>query len=114
MKKFIAILLLSALPAFASYDPLGLTENQGDTSPTLTVGKNAPVVIFTTTLTANRTITLSTTNARQGDKFRVVRQGLGLFTLDVGGLKTIASATSAFVEVTYNGSAWVLTGYSTL
>jgi len=44
----------------------------------------------------------------------VARTGLGSFTLDVGGLKTIASATAAFVDVSFDGSAWILTGYGAL
>lgn len=43
-----------------------------------------------------------------------MRAGLGAFTLDVGGLKIIPSATAAWVDVEFTGSAWVLTGYGTL
>jgi len=86
----------------------------GDADVTLTVGSSAPIQQYATTLTVNRTVTLSTTGAVDGDSFRVVRTGLGAFTLDVGGLKTIASATAAFVDVSYDGSAWVLTGYGAL
>lgn len=88
--------------------------DRGDTSQTLTAGTDEMVQRWATTLTANRTVTLSTTNAVNGDSFRVVRTGLGAFTLDVGGLKTIAAGTAAFVDVAYNGSAWVLTGYGAL
>lgn len=88
--------------------------NRGDASVTLTHANDPPIQIFSSALTANRTVTLSTTQAVRGAQFKVVRSGLGAFTLDVGGLKTIPSATAAFVEVTYNGSAWVLTGYGTL
>jgi len=86
----------------------------GDADVTLTVITSSPIQLYSTTLTANRTITLSTTNAVDGDSFRVVRTGLGAFTLDVGGLKTIANATAAFVDVSYNGTAWILTGYGAL
>lgn len=54
------------------------------------------------------------TGAINGDRFRIVRTGLGAFTLDVGGLKTIPSATAAWADVEFTGSAWVLTGYGTL
>lgn len=40
--------------------------------------------------------------------------GLGAFTLDVGGLKTIANSTAAFVDVEFDGTAWFLTGYGAL
>jgi len=88
--------------------------DRGDTSQTLTVGTDAQVQRWATTLTANRTVTCSTTGAANGDTFRIVRSGLGAFTLDVVGLKTIPSATAASVDVTYTGSAWVLTGYGAL
>lgn len=91
-----------------------VSADRGDTSQTLTVGTDAPTQRWATTLTANRTVTLSTTGAVNGDRFRVVRTGLGAFTLDVGGLKTISSATAAWVDVEFDGSAWRLTGYGTL
>lgn len=88
--------------------------DQGDSDATLTALVDEEIQRWDTPLTANRTITLSATNAFNGARFRVVRTGLGAFTLDVGGLKTIPSATAAFVDVMYDGSAWVLTGYGTL
>lgn len=91
-----------------------VSADRGDTSQTLTVGTDAQIQRWATALTANRTVTCSTTGAANGDSFRVVRTGLGAFTLDVCGLKTIASATAASVDVAYSGSAWVLTGYSPL
>ena len=86
----------------------------GDADVTLTHGTSEKTQLYATTLTVNRVVTLSGTNAIEGAKFRVVRTGLGAFTLDVGGLKTIASATAAFVDVEYTGAAWVLTGYGAL
>lgn len=86
----------------------------GDADVTLTVVTSLPIQLYATTLTANRTVTLDTTDAVNGDSFRVVRTGLGSFTLDVGGLKTIASATAAFVDVSFDGTAWILTGYGAL
>lgn len=86
----------------------------GDSDTTLTVGSSAPIQQYATTLTANRTVTLATTGAINGDKFRVVRTGLGAYTIDVGGLKTLPSATAAWCDVSYDGSAWILTAYGTL
>jgi len=91
-----------------------VSADRADTSQTLTVGTDATTQRWATTLTANRTVTLSTTGAINGDRFRIVRTGLGAFTLDVGGLKTVPSATAAWVDVEFTGSAWVLTGYGTL
>lgn len=93
---------------------VGISDDRGDASVTLTAGVDYTVQRFATTLTANRTVTLSTTGAVRGHKFRVTRSGLGAFTLDVGGLKTIASATAAWVDAEFDGTAWRLTGYGTL
>lgn len=85
----------------------------GDADVTLLVS-DSPYQLYATTLTVNRTVTLDTTDFINGDSFRVIRTGLGAFTLDVGGLKTIASGTAAFVDVSFNGTAWILTGYGAL
>lgn len=100
---------------FLSRQPIGeVGSNVGDADVSLTAGTDAPIQLFETTLTTNRTVTLNTTDAINGNTFRIVRTGLGAFTLDVGGLKTIPSATAAFVDVSFNGTAWKLTGYGTL
>ena len=98
----------------ATQRPPGVSADRGDTSQTLTAGTDATTQLWATELTADRAVTLSSTGAISGDRFRVVRTGLGAFTLDVGGLKTIPSATAAWAEVEFTGSAWVLTGYGTL
>lgn len=91
-----------------------VSTNVGDANKTLIAVTHASTQRWTTALTANRTVTLSTSGALHGDKFRVVRTGLGAFTLNVGGLKTIPASTAAWVDVEYTGSAWILTGYGTL
>jgi hypothetical protein len=90
-----------------------VSADRGNNSVTLTMS-DSPVQRFATTLTANRTVTLPTTAVYNGAKFRIVRTGLGAFTLDVGGLKTIPSGTAAYVDVTHDGTAWRLSGYGTL
>ena len=90
----------------------GVSADRGDANITLTAGQDAPVQRFATALTGNKTVTLS--GGTNGANFRVVRTGLGAFTLDVGGLKTIPASTAAFVDVSHDGSAWQLTGYGTL
>jgi len=92
--------------------------DRGDASFTLTKSAlgDETVQMMETALSQNRTITLDTASADlyEGARFRVVRTGLGAFTLDVGGLKTIPSATAAWVEVMWNGAAWKLVGYGLL
>lgn len=94
----------------------GMSQDRGDTSPTLSALADFKLQMFQTTLTANRTITVNTAGAVAGDRFRIVRTGLGAFTLAVGALKTIPSATAAFVDIEYDAVAggWRLTGYGTL
>ena len=89
-----------------------ISGDRGDADVTLNAGTDLEVQRFATTLTANRTVTLGT--GYPGAKFTVVRTGLGAFTLNVGGLKTIPSATAAFVDVGYTDTAWVLTRYGVL
>jgi hypothetical protein len=91
-----------------------VSPDRGDTSQTLRASIDAPIQRWATDLTADRTITLSTDGARGGETFRIVRTGRGRFTLDVGGLKAIPAGTAAFVDVAFDGAAWVLTGYGEL
>jgi parallel beta-helix repeat protein len=104
----------SATTTVVRANVLEVSGDRGDTSQTLTAGVDSPTQRWATALTADRTVTFSTTGVGHGDRFRIVRTGLGDFTLDVGGLKTIPPATAAFVDVTYDGSSWVLTGYGAL
>jgi len=92
---------------------VSMSGDRGDAAVTLTPLVDEGTQRFATTLTANRVVTLATGDFA-GARFRVVRTGLGAFTLDVGGLKTIAASTAAFVDVQHNGTAWFLTGYGTL
>lgn len=66
-------------------------------------------------ITANRTVTLSSTGAAPGTKFRFVRSSAatGAFNWDIGGLKTLTAA-STWCEVEWDGSAYVLTGNGSL
>lgn len=100
-------------PSYRIIRRRSLSADNGDADVVLDKD-SASIQFFSTTLTGNKTVTLPTDAIAVGETFRIVRTGLGNFTLDVGGVKTIPSATAAWVEVAYNGSAWVLIGYSTL
>lgn len=89
-----------------------ISADRGDGNFTLNADQDVPIQRVTTALTVNRTVTLGTGFA--GAWFRVVRSGLGAFTLDVGGLKTIPAGTAAIVEVGHTGAGWVLTLYAPL
>lgn len=93
-----------------------MSADRGDASVTLVAGTDKSVQRFATALTANRTITLSKAGAWDGATFTIVRTGLGAFTLDVGGLKTLAISAAAWAEVAFDGTtqAWVLISQGTL
>ena len=93
--------------------PWAVGADIGDADVTLSA-TSARVQLYLTNLGANRTVTLPSTGTYNGLMFRVVRTGLGAFTLDVGGLKTIPNNTAAFVDVAHDGTAWRLAGYGTL
>jgi len=89
-----------------------VSADRGDASQTLTVNTDALFQRWATTLTANRTVTLSTTGAVNGDTFRVVRTGAGAFSLAVGSIYEML--IPGWVDVAYDGSAWVVTGWGSI
>lgn len=90
------------------------SDDRGDNNVTLSISTDEEIQFFNTSLSTNRTVTLSTAGTMIGDKFIIIRNGLGAGTLNINGLKTIPAATAARVEVEWTGYAWVLTGYTTL
>lgn len=86
----------------------------GDADVTLQVGVNSEIQVYSTVLTANRAVTLSTTGAYDGARFRVVRSALGAFTLAIGAVYTIPASTAAVVDVVFQAGAWVLERVSLL
>lgn len=90
----------------------GHEEINSDGTTTLTVLTRARQIRNTTTLTANRSVTLSATRAHNGARFKVARTGGGAFTLDVGGLKSLS--TGQYCEVRHNGTAWYLAEFGAL
>lgn len=83
-----------------------------DVDFTIEMLTNSPTIRHTGTLTANRVMTLGTTQVWQGARIRVTRIGAGAFTLDVGGVKSLA--TNTWCDVEYDGAAWRLLAYGTL
>lgn len=70
-------------------------------------------VYLTAAISADRAVTLSTTNAVAGDRVRFIRTAAatGAFNWNIGtGPLKALSAASTFADVEYNGSAWVLFG----
>lgn len=83
-----------------------------DADASITYLGNGPTICHSATLTADRTLSLSTTYAVAGARFRVARTGAGAFGLSVGGLKSLA--THQWCDVEYDGSAWILTAFGSL
>ena len=93
------------------------SKSNGDVAATLTVGSSATTQKWTAALTADRAVTLSTTGAKAGDRFRIVRTAAatGAFNLNVGtGPLKALSAAGQWCDVEYDGSAWALVGYGSL
>lgn len=85
-----------------------------DASFTLTHPESPPHIRHTGTLTADRTVTLSTRGVSAGASFTITRSGGGAYKLKIGAapLKTLAPNT--WCEVTFDGVAWYLSRYGEL
>lgn len=98
----------------------GMSGDRGDANITLT-SDDAPTQYMRSTLTANRTWTISG-EFQNGDYFEIVRNpaATGAFTLAVVDgatsttLVTIPASTKARVRVGFDGTGWFLVGYGTL
>jgi hypothetical protein len=90
----------------------GPSADRGDSGVTLNARVDDAVQRFATTLTAPRAVVLQTAGAVRGDIFRVVRTAGGAHGLDVGGVKTLAAGQ--WVDVIFEGSAWVINGFGSL
>lgn len=83
--------------------------NIGDNDVTLTVGTSTETNSFDDPLTANRTVTLSTTGSASGDQFRILKIRTDPFSVDIGpGLYTIHKNEGASVLVEFDGANWIL------
>ena len=86
-----------------------------DVNFTLTPATSPFYTLHTGTLTANRTVTLSTTGDIAGQAFRIARSGGGAFSLNIGGGTPLkALATDQWCEVTSDGTLWYLSAFGSL
>lgn len=85
----------------------------GDADATLTWRLSTTTQVFKTALTANRTITLSTTNAVNGARFRIIRTAAatGAYGVSVGGLITLSPGQ--WCDIEFDGTAWFLAASNT-
>ena len=94
------------VPHLASFD-------KGDASITVVLLTDAETTIYNTPLTSNRSVTLSTTGAWNGAKFKTVRtaKATGASVLTVGS-KVLAAGQ--WVEHIFASGAWIETGFGSL
>lgn len=86
-----------------------LVVGYADADATVTPGSDATIILFPT-VTAPRTLTLSTTGAINGDRFRVVNTGVS--TVNVGGKKTLNA--NQWCDVHCDAAVWYLTAFGSL
>lgn len=88
----------------------------GNAAKTLLWRRSESTQQWNTALTADRAVTLSTTGAVSGAKFRIVRTAAatGAFNLNVGTGPLKALAAGQWCDVEYTGSAWMLTAFGSL
>lgn len=93
-----------------------VSADKGDAAATLTAGTSEQTNQWNTPITADRAVTLSTTGAVNGNKFRIVRTAAatGAFNLNVGTGPLKALTAGQWCDVEYNGSAWMLTAFGSL
>jgi hypothetical protein len=107
--------MVGVTPGFWTEDTV--SADNGDAAATLTRGTSEKTQVWNTALTAARAVTLSTTNVKNGDTFKIIRtaSATGAYNLNVGTgpLKALSSA-GEWCEVMYDGSAWILTQYGSL
>lgn len=106
------VVLAQAARQARANKPIGA--NRGNNSVTLITGQDAPTQRFDTTLTADRTVALSTAEARNGDTFHIFRTGGGVYELRVGDGPLKALATDTWGIFRFDGAAWNLVAYGSL
>ena len=91
-------------------------EDWGDSDATLTPFTSFPTNLWQSPLTANRTVTLSTTGAVSGVKFRITRtpSSTGAFNLNVGSGPLKALTAGQWCDVEYTGSSWRVVAFGSL
>lgn len=90
--------------------------NWADQSATLTPLSSFPTNLWQSPITADRSVTLSTTNAYSGAKFRITRTAgaTGAFNLNVGTGPLKALTAGQWCDVEWDGANWVLTAFGSL
>jgi hypothetical protein len=94
-----------------------ISADNGDAAKTLTAQIDESTQRWNTALTVARAVTLNTTGAFKGARFRIVREAgaTGAFNLNIGtGPLKALTAAGQWAEVEYDGTAWRLTANGSL
>lgn len=93
-----------------------VSSDRGNAAATLINGQDAQTQVWATALTADRAVTLSSTYAYRGAKFRIVRTAAstGAFNLNVGTGPLKALTAGQWCEVEHDGTAWFLSAFGSL
>jgi hypothetical protein len=94
-----------------------VSADNGDADATLVWGEDETTQVWATTLTVDRTVTLSTTNAVNGARFHILRTlaATGDFDLSIGtGPLITLPVGNEWCDVQYDGSAWIVVAYGTI
>lgn len=90
-----------------------VSADHGDTSVTLNAGFSPRTNYWNTPLTADRSVTLASPAAINGDRFTIVRGPLctGPFDLTIGAGSKALTEAGQWCVVEWNGSTWIVTQY---
>lgn len=108
---------INAGGAGVDYDVPGCVADAGDAAYSFVPATSPRKIIYHTAITTPRAVSLGTTGAVAGLTVRVIRDasctGASSVNVGTGPLKAL-SAASTYVDVTYNGTAWVESGSGSL
>lgn len=110
--------ILESAPGFkGKRTRASMSANNGDASIAVGVQTSESTQIFSTPITAVRTVTFSTAGAMNGDKFRIVRAAAatGAFNISTAGtFANKALAAGEWCQYEFQGSGWHIVGFGTL
>lgn len=95
--------------------------NLTDAAATIVITAGGWRILPPATLTANRTLTLGTTDAAAGDEILITRRDVGAFTYTVanggvggGNVAVLPVSQQAFVRAVYDGTNWAMKELGTI
>ncbi len=97
--------------SFVTNDALGgVSADNGDAGKTLNPLSHENVQVWSSPLTADRTVTLSNVGSQSGKRWKIVRASTatGAFNLNIGTTPLKTLSVGQWCEVAYSGSAWIL------